>query len=95
MTLSTKLQYCHYHLNVDDLQKYILSIIGGLCIVFEIIDGATLDDGKLKALESGSHEYVVVTCAVSFELKSGDEILSLHSTCVVHFSGAVGKVLSL
>ena len=64
------------------------------CTVFEIIDGATLDDGKLKVLESGSHEHVV-TCAVSFEFKSGDEILSLCSTCLVRFSGAVGKVLSL
>ena len=42
------------------------------CTVFEINDGATLDDGKLKVLESGSHEYVVVTCAVSFEFKSTD-----------------------
>ena len=32
--------------------------------MFEINDGATLDDGKLKVLESGSHEYVLVTCAV-------------------------------
>ena len=31
------------------------------CTVFEINDGATLDDGKLKVLESGSHEYVVVS----------------------------------
>ena len=63
--------------------------------VFEIIDGATLDDEKLKVLESGSHEYVGVTCAVSFEFKSEDEILSLCSTCIVRFSGAVAKVLSL
>ena len=28
--------------------------------VFEINDGATLDDGKFKVLESGSHEYVVL-----------------------------------
>ena len=55
------------------------------CTVFEIIDGATLDDGKLKVLESGSHGYVVVTCAVSFKFKSGDEILSLCSTCIVRF----------
>ena len=40
-----------------------------ICTVFEIIDGATLDDGKV--LESGSHQYVV-TCAVSFEFKPGD-----------------------
>ena len=65
------------------------------CTVFEINDGATLDDEKLKVLESGSHEYVVVTFAVSFELKSRDEILSLCSACIVRFSGAVGKVLSL
>ena len=65
------------------------------CAVFEINDGATLDDGKLKVLESGSHEYVVVTCAVSFEFKSGEEILSLGSTCIARFSGAVGKVLAL
>ena len=38
---------------------------------FEIIDGATLDGGKLKVLKSGSHQYIV-TCAVSFEFKSGD-----------------------
>ena len=44
--------------------------------------------------KSGSHQYVV-TCAVSFEFKSGEEILSLCSTCIIHFSGAVGKVLSL
>ena len=44
------------------------------CTVFEIIDGTTLEDGKLKVLEGGSHEYVVVTCAVSFEFKSRDEI---------------------
>ena len=43
-----------------------------ICTVFEINDGVTLDDGKLKVLESGSHEYVVVTCAVSFEFKSRD-----------------------
>ena len=66
-----------------------------VCTVFEINDGASLDDGKLKVLESGSHEYVVVTCAVSFEFKSGDEILSLCSTCIVRFSGTVGNVLSL
>ena len=42
-----------------------------LCTVFEIIDGATLDDGKLKDLESGSHQYVV-TCGVSLEFKPGD-----------------------
>ena len=65
------------------------------CTVFEINDGATLDDGKMKVLTSGSHEYVDVTCAVSFEFKSADEILSLCSTCIVRFSGAVGKVLSL
>ena len=64
------------------------------CTVFEIIDGTTLYDGKLKVLESGSHQYVVVTCVDSFEFKSGDEILSLCSTCIVGFSGAVGKVLS-
>ena len=64
-----------------------------LCTAIEITDDATLDDGKLKVLESGSHQYVV-TCAVSFEFKSGDEILSLCSTCIVRFSGAVGKVLS-
>ena len=33
-----------------------------VCTVFEIIDGATLDDGKLKVLKSDSHQYVV-TCA--------------------------------
>ena len=63
------------------------------CTVFEIIDGATLDDGNLKVLESSSHQYIV-TCAVSIDFKSGDEILSLCSTCIVRFSGAVGKVLS-
>ena len=66
-----------------------------ICTVFEINDGATLDDGKLKVLESGSHEYVVVTCAVSLEFKSGDESLSVCNTFIVRFSGAVGKVLSL
>ena len=65
----------------------------GLCTAFEIIDGATLDDGKLKVSESRSHQYVV-TCAVSFEFKSGDKILSFCSTCIVRFSVAVGKVLS-
>ena len=67
------------------------------CTVFEIglHDGATLDDGKLKFLESSSHEYVVVTCAVSFEFKSRDETLSLCSICIVRFSGAAGKVLCL
>ena len=66
----------------------------GRCTAFEIIDVATLDDGKLKVWESGSHQYVV-TCAVSFEFKSGDEMLDLYITCIVRFSGAVGKVLSL
>ena len=75
-------------------KKKNLNMVTG-CTAFEIIDSATLDDGKLKVLESGSQEYVIVTCAVSFEFKSGDEILSLRSTCVVRFSGAVGKVLSL
>ena len=63
--------------------------------VFEINDGATLDDGKLKVLESGSHEYVVVTCAASFEFKSANEIVSLCTTSIVRVSGAVGKVLTL
>ena len=50
--------------------KHEISYPGALvCTVFEINDGATLDDGKLKVLESGSHKYVVVTCAVSFEFK--------------------------
>ena len=65
------------------------------CTVFEINDGATLDDGKLKVLESGSHECVVVTCVVSIEFKSREEMLSFCSTCIVRFSGAVSKVLSL
>ena len=52
--------------------KNILRFITSLCTVFEIIDGTTPDDGKLKVLESGSHEYIVVMCAVSFEFKSGD-----------------------
>ena len=46
----------------------------------------------IKVLESGSHEYIVVTCAVSLEFKSGDEILSLCNTCIVRFSGVVGKM---
>ena len=66
--------------------------MGLSCTVFEIIDGATLDDGKLKVLESGSHQHVVM-CAVALEFKSGDEILSLCSSCIVRFSGAVGIVL--
>ena len=61
--------------------------------VFEIIDGATLDDGKLKVLESGSHEYVV-TCAVSFEFKSGGVNLSSCNTRIVHVSGVVDKAFS-
>ena len=32
---------------------------------------------------------------VPFEFKSGDEILTLCSTCIVRFSGAVSKELSL
>ena len=57
-----------------------------ICTVFEINDGATLDDGKLKVLESGSHEYVVLTRAVSFEFKSGGVNLSSWSIRIVRLS---------
>ena len=57
---------------------------------------AALDDGKLSFGERFTRvPYVVVTCPVPSEFKSGDEILSICSICIVRFSGAVGKVLSL
>ena len=86
------MQSCSF-LSTIEPQVFLYCAVVKICTAFEIIDGATLDDGKLKVLESGSHRYVV-TCAVSFEFKWEDKILSLCSTCFVRFSGAVGKMLS-
>ena len=60
------------------------------CTAFELIDGATLDDGKLKVLKSDSH-WFVVTCAVAFEFRSGGLSHSSYSIRIVSFSRAVGK----
>ena len=51
-------------------KKKNLNMVTG-CTAFEIIDSATLDDGKLRVLKSDSHQYVV-TCTVSFEFKLSD-----------------------